>query len=91
MHARLPAGGAVLLAEKLLREDKTGPLPALLQSLNMLICTEGRERTVAEYAALFAEAGFAQVEGRWTGAPLDALLAVKPQDNPHAAREPNRR
>jgi len=73
----LPSGGAILLAEKLLSEDKTGPLPALLQSLNMLVCTEGRERTIAEYASLLQNAGFSEVEGRWTGAPLDAVLAVK--------------
>ena len=48
-----------------------------MQSLNMLVCTEGRERTVSEYAALLREAGFSEVEGRKTGAPLDAVLAVK--------------
>jgi acetylserotonin N-methyltransferase len=39
------AGGALLVAEKLLDEDKSGPTPAHMQSLNMLVCTEGRERT----------------------------------------------
>jgi acetylserotonin N-methyltransferase len=48
-----------------------------MQSLNMLVCTEGKERTLSEYAALLREAGFARVEGRRTGAPLDAVLGVK--------------
>jgi acetylserotonin N-methyltransferase len=48
-----------------------------MQSLNMLVCTEGRERTAAEYRALLREAGFASVEDRRTGAPLDAVLATK--------------
>jgi acetylserotonin N-methyltransferase len=48
-----------------------------MQSLNMLVCTEGRERTVSEYAVLLRAAGFTSVEGRHTGAPLDALLALK--------------
>jgi acetylserotonin N-methyltransferase len=77
IHARLPAGGGLLIAEKLLTEDKTGPTPANMQSLNMLVCTEGRERTLGEYRALLEAAGFLQVQGRVTGAPLDAVLAVK--------------
>ncbi len=77
IQAALPRGGALLIAEKLLDERKTGPLPALMQSLNMLVCTEGKERTLSEYASLLAEAGFAEVQGRRTGAPLDALMAVK--------------
>jgi acetylserotonin N-methyltransferase len=74
---RLPSGGALLIAEKLLDERKTGPVPALMQSLSMLVCTEGKERTLAEYTALLRRAGFAQVEGKVTNAPLDAILAVK--------------
>ena len=68
----------MLIAEKLLAEDKTGPTSALMQSLNMLICTEGRERTLGEYRTLLEAAGFRDVQGRVTGAPLDAVLAVKP-------------
>jgi acetylserotonin N-methyltransferase len=75
--AALPAGGGLLLAEKILREDKTGPAHANMQSLNMLVVTEGRERTLSEYRALLEEAGFTSVEGRITGAPLDAILAIK--------------
>jgi acetylserotonin N-methyltransferase len=73
----LPAGGGLLVAEKLLDEDKSGPIAAHLQSLNMLVCTEGKERTLGQYAALLREAGFAAVEGCRTGTPLDAVLAVK--------------
>jgi acetylserotonin N-methyltransferase len=74
---RLPSGGALLIAEKLLNDNKTGPVPALMQSLSMLVCTEGKERTLAEYTALLQQAGFAQVQGKVTSAPLDAILAVK--------------
>jgi len=73
----LPSGGGLLIAENLLDDDKTGPVPALMQSLSMLVCTEGKERNLAEYTALLRQAGFAQVEGRVTNAPLDAILAVK--------------
>jgi acetylserotonin O-methyltransferase len=77
IYRALPRGGALLIAEKLLHEDKTGPVDALLQSLNMLVCTEGKERTLSEYSSLLKEAGFASVEGRSTGCPVDAILAVK--------------
>lgn len=74
---RLPAGGALLIAEHALDERKDGSANALLQSLNMLICTEGRERTAAEYEALALEAGFESLELVKTGAPVDAMLARK--------------
>jgi acetylserotonin N-methyltransferase len=77
IYEALPAKGALLIAEKLLDEDKSGPIPAQMQSLNMLICTEGKERTLTEYRALLRAAGFASVEGRCTGATLDAILATK--------------
>src|SRR5207248_10589887 len=52
IYERLPEGGALLIAEKLLNDDKTGPRWAVLQSLNMLLATEGKERTLTEYTAL---------------------------------------
>jgi len=78
IYQRLPAGGGILISEKLLREDKTGPSSAQLQSLNMLVCTEGKERTLVEYCRLLEAAGFRNVQGRITGSPLDAVLAIKP-------------
>jgi acetylserotonin N-methyltransferase len=75
--AGLPAGGGLLLAEKLLNEDGVGPVQANMQSLNMLVVTEGRERTLGEYSRLLHAAGFAEVEGRRTGTALDAILAIK--------------
>jgi acetylserotonin N-methyltransferase len=77
MHERLPSGGAVLIAEKLLEEDKRGPRWAQMQSLNMLTCTEGKERTLSEYEALLKQVGFAEVLGCRTSSPLDAVLAIK--------------
>lgn len=73
----LPDGGGLLVAEKIVNADRSAPATALLQSLNMLVCTEGRERTLEEYRELLIRAGFRKVEGRVTGAPLDAILAIK--------------
>jgi acetylserotonin O-methyltransferase len=73
----LPPGGGLLIAETLLDDDHSGPVPAQMQSLNMLVCTEGRERSEAEYRALLESAGFTGIEARRTGTPLDAVLARK--------------
>jgi acetylserotonin N-methyltransferase len=74
IYAALPEGGGLLIAEKLLTPDN---VPAHMQSLNMLIGTEGRERSADEYQALLRAAGFSKVESRVTGAYLDAVLAIK--------------
>jgi acetylserotonin O-methyltransferase len=77
IYDRLPIGGALLIAEKMLDTNRGGPVWAQMQSLNMLVCTEGKERTLQEYEALLKQAGFAEVQGRTTPSPLDAVLAVK--------------
>jgi acetylserotonin N-methyltransferase len=74
---RLPAGGGLLIAERLLNDDGVGPVSHSMQSLNMLVCTEGRERTPAEYERLLRDAGFREVGFRRTGLPRDAALARK--------------
>jgi len=76
-YARLPVGGAVLIAEKLIDDDRSGPDWAQMQDLNMLLVTEGKERTLGDYTALLKRVGFATVEGHHTGSPVDAILAVK--------------
>ncbi|HWB14207.1 MAG TPA: class I SAM-dependent methyltransferase [Pirellulales bacterium] len=77
LHERLPTNGAVLLAEKLLLDDRKGPRWAQMQNLNMLVCTEGKERTLVQYETLLKTAGFSEVQGRTTPTHLDAILAVK--------------
>lgn len=78
VYERLPSGGGVLVAEKLLNDDKAGPSWAQMQSLNMLVCTEGKERTLGEYADLLQQVGFINVRGSRNSSPLDAVLALKP-------------
>lgn len=67
--AALPSGGAVVISELLVNDEKTGPAPAALMSLNMLIETEGRNYTPAEYASWLADAGFERIETVWFDAP----------------------
>lgn len=73
----LPEGGGLLIAEKILWENHRGPSWAQMQDLNMLLCTEGRERTLSEYDDLLKAAGFRKVIGKRTQAPIDAILAIK--------------
>lgn len=77
IYEALPPGGALLIAEKIMDEDKSGPLPANMQSLNMLVVTEGKERTLGEYEALLRGVGFENVVGVRTGKPIDAIMARK--------------
>ncbi|XP_072253804.1 acetylserotonin O-methyltransferase [Leuresthes tenuis] len=70
-------GGAVLLVEALLNVDGSGPLTVQLYSLNMLVQTEGRERTDAQYAALLAAAGFSNIQHCLTGKIYDVVLGHK--------------
>jgi acetylserotonin O-methyltransferase len=77
IYQALPAGGGLLIGEKIIDEDRRGPRWALMQSLNMLICTEGKERSATEYKTLLREAGFQDFEIVRTNVPLDCILAAK--------------
>jgi acetylserotonin O-methyltransferase len=78
IYDQLPSGGGILLSEKLLNDEKTGPVSAQLQSLNMLVCAEGKERSLGEFRVLLESVGFTRISGCFTGAPLDAIFAEKP-------------
>jgi acetylserotonin N-methyltransferase len=73
----LPRGGALLVTETLVDDDRGGPIYTLMQDLNMLVCTDGRERTEAEYSALLRGVGFSTVQFRRTDSLVDAILAIK--------------
>jgi len=77
IHAALPPNGHLLICEMLVNETRTGPTRSLMQSLNMLTCTEGQERTAEEYDQLCKAAGFRSTTAITTGAPVDAVLAIK--------------
>ena len=72
-------GGGLLIGERLLNEDNTGPKHALLLSLNMLVVTEGKERTVMEYRQLLEKHGFVDFQAKQFESTLgvDAILCRK--------------
>eukprot|EP00775_Hariotina_reticulata_P007296 gene7296-7509_t len=85
VYQSLPIGGALLICEMLLDESGTSPPEVLLQSLNMLAQTYGRERKLSEYCHVLETAGFRKIEGKKTGAYLDAILAYKTLPGEHDA------
>ena len=61
-YEALPPGGAVVISELLVNDDKTGPAAAALMSLNMLIETVGgRNYTAAELRAWLEDIGYSDV------------------------------
>lgn len=80
-YAALPAGGLVIVSELLLDTDRSGPAPAALMGMNMLVETVGgRNYSDAEYADWLTGAGFGEVRTVRFDAPgaNGAVLAVKP-------------
>ena len=61
-------------------DDKTGPPPAALMSVNMPIETEERNYSWAEYEARLAEAGFRDL----ARTPIDSPATAEP-----AGHQPN--
>jgi acetylserotonin N-methyltransferase len=77
IYAALPNGGGLLVTSRLLQDDCLGPAEVTLHSLNMLVASEGREYSFQGYRTLLEGAGFVDVQVGKTGAPLDAILAIK--------------
>uniref|UniRef100_A0A0D9RZP6 Acetylserotonin O-methyltransferase n=2 Tax=Chlorocebus sabaeus TaxID=60711 RepID=A0A0D9RZP6_CHLSB len=70
-------GAGLLLVETLLDEEKREAQGGLIQSLNMLVQTEGRERSRGEYQCLLELHGFHQVQVVHLEGVLDAMLATR--------------
>ena len=76
----LPSGGQVIISELLLDDERTGPPAAALMNLNMLVETEGRNYTPAEYHAWLRDLGFRDIRTVWFDAPgaNGAVVGRKP-------------
>lgn len=61
-HGALPRGGVLLALEHVVDDDRRGPLPSLLMSLDMQIeSVAGFEATRSQFRAWCADAGFSSV------------------------------
>ncbi|XP_072118777.1 probable bifunctional dTTP/UTP pyrophosphatase/methyltransferase protein isoform X2 [Mobula birostris] len=70
-------GCSLLLTELVLYDRRTKPCSALLQSLSMMMQSDGKERSGSEYRKLLHKHGFANVQIKHTGTLLDAIFCKK--------------
>ncbi|MCP4004920.1 MAG: methyltransferase domain-containing protein [bacterium] len=76
--AALPAGGRVIIHEKLIAEDGSGPLANALVDLDMLVWTEGQQWTQSGLHKALEAAGFDSARCRATTGYWSVVDALKP-------------
>ena len=74
-RAAMAPGGKVVVAEMVIGGLSDPPGPAPFLDLNMMVLLPGRERTVPQFAALFAAAGLELLEVVPTASPIVLLVA----------------
>lgn len=79
--AALAPGGTAVIAEWLVNDDRTGPPPALIFGVNMLVNTdEGDVFSSAEIGRWLEEAGFRNVRTVECPGPSPLIVAAKPRN-----------
>lgn len=74
----LNSGGAIIISEWLLDDEKTGPVFPALMSMNMIIETEGgRNYSFAEISRMLTTAGFSNIEKRPLVGPASIVIGYK--------------
>jgi hypothetical protein len=76
--ASLAPGGRIILHEKLLNDEKTGPFAIAAFSIAMLLWTEGEQYSGRELSAMLAEAGFIDIEVKPTWGYWSIVTGRKP-------------
>jgi len=75
----LISGGTIAVAEFLVNDERTEPLPALLFAVNMLVLTEyGDTYSLREISTWLSEAGFVNTRTLEAPGPSPLILATKP-------------
>ncbi len=77
IRAAMPGRGRLFLVEPVLADDTAGLVAqrvTLMSDLNMMVCTGGRERTLAEFTALLDAAGLALVDVRQVPPPTGFVV-----------------
>ena len=77
-YEALQPGGAILVCEKLLDEQGTGPLLTTLMDLHALVSTGGQERSANVYVQWLEQAGFQDVDVRILEGNRDLVTGRKP-------------
>jgi hypothetical protein len=76
----LRPGGRIVIKDHILDDSLTHPAGGAVFSLQMLLCTRGRDYSFGEVHGWLEAAGLTQIEERVLAAPLTSSLvtAVKP-------------
>lgn len=78
--AALAPGGTVVIAEWLVDDDRSGPLPGLIFAVNMLVnTTDGDTFSFSEIARWLADAGFVEPRTLDLPSPSPLIVATKPR------------
>jgi hypothetical protein len=76
-HDSLAAGGRLLIVDAVVPERATDDPGAVIMDVYMMILTDGRERSQAEYDQLLATTGFVPVTTRRCPSGVSVIEAVK--------------
>jgi hypothetical protein len=70
--------GIIIISEWLLNDEKTGPVPSALMSLNMIVELErGRNYSFAEISKILTDIGFKNIERRSLAGPAEIVIGYK--------------
>src|SRR5712691_3922158 len=70
--------GIIIISEWLLNDEKTGPVPSALMSLNMIVELErGRNYSFAELSKILTDVGFNNIEKRPLAGPAEIVIGYK--------------
>jgi len=72
----LRAGGRIVIKDHILDDSLTHPAVGAIFSLQMLLCTRGRDYSLGEVRAWLESAGLTQIEERVLAAPLTSSLVI---------------
>ena len=68
----------ILISEWLLNDEKTGPVPSAMMSLNMILeMNEGRNYSFAEISKMLTEVGCRNIEKRPLASPAEIVIGYK--------------
>ncbi len=72
----LPAGGKIIVLERLLENDRSGPFMGLMQDLAMMLETGGMHRAEEHYRRLLIQSGFKKIEVYKSSGDKHAIVGV---------------
>jgi hypothetical protein len=68
----------ILISEWLLNDEKTGPVPSAMMSLNMILeMNEGRNYSFSEISNMLSDVGFKNIEKRPLSGPAEIVIGYK--------------